>query len=125
MFRQNRTTRNAAICGDFSVICQKSSFFVFAIEGRPLRDPKTVPRRVPVRPPYARKSDNGRPKGPPSSQQSGRETFFLTFSRVKKRHFPRFALVSGPKMPPERDSWRLRNPSKNRVRGPFWRPKKR
>ena len=60
-----------------------------------------------------------------TSRQSVGETKFWHFSCFQKRHFSRFALQSGPKMPPERDSWRLRNPSENRVRGPFWRPKKR
>ena len=47
------------------------------------------------------------------------------FSCFRKRHFSRFALTIGPKMPPEADSWRLRIPFNNRVRDPFWRPKKR
>ena len=32
------------------------------------------------------------------------------FSCFQKRHFCRFALPSGPKMPPERDSWRPESP---------------
>ena len=48
---------------------------------------------------------------------------FRTFSRAKKRHFSRFALVSGPKMAPERDSWRPEFPNRIRAEGPFWSPK--
>ena len=47
------------------------------------------------------------------------------FSCFRKHHFSRFAFKYGPKMPPERDSSRLRIPFSNRVRGPFWRPKNR
>ena len=51
--------------------------------------------------------------------------YFLHFLCFRKLHFSRFASHSGPKMPPEADSWRLRIPFSNRVRGPFWRPKNR
>ena len=66
---------------------QKSSLFEFAIERRSLRDPKTAPGGVPMSVALYRECENGRPEGPPSAQQSGREAFFLTFSRTKKRRF--------------------------------------
>ena len=50
---------------------------------------------------------------------------FLHFSRLRKRRFSGFALVYGPEMPPERDSWRPESPNSIRAEGPFWSPEKR
>ena len=72
-----------------------------------------------------RECENGRPEGPPSAQQSGREAFFLTFSRAKKRSFSHSRRQAGPEMPPGRDPRRPEFPISIRAEGPFWDPQKR
>ena len=104
---------------------QKSSLFEFAVERRSLRDPKTAPRRVPVSAALYRECENGRPEGPPSSQHSGREAFFLTFSRAKKRRFSHSRYTAGPKIPPGRDPRRPEFPICIRAEASFWDPKNR
>ena len=62
---------------------QESSLFEFAVEIRPLRDPKAAPRRVPVSAALYRECANGRPEGPPSSQHKG-ASFVFVFFRAQK-----------------------------------------
>ena len=54
-----------------------------------------------------------------TSRQSVGETKFWHFSCFQKRHFSRFASNSGPKMPPERDSWRPEFPKVSASEAPF------
>ena len=49
--------------------------------------------------------------------------YFLHFSCFRKLHFSSFASSSGPKTPPERDSWRPESPIVSASETPFGAPK--
>ena len=105
---------------------KKSSCFVFAIEGRPLRDPKTVPEARPgeatIRPQERKRAPQGAPGGPdPHAAKKYRVIYVLP----KTSLFVTAGVRRPQKMPPGRNPRRPLDPIRVRAEGPFWRPKKR